>query len=175
MGISSLPSPSEGVLGVILVNTVLSISVVKGLVRSILQVVGIHFPDSEPQPFWTDPSQDMARPVENSSPCHVLEFRNRNPSVKFNTLHHCKQSEHDCSVCLTQFEPDSDINKLSCGHFFHKVCLEKWLGYWNVTCPLCRMPLFSEPEEDVSCFWWGVFRCCMEVIAVYSIVQCTGT
>lgn len=158
MGISSLPSPSEGMLCVILVNTALSISIVKGIVRSILQVVGIHLPESAPPSFWTDVTPDATQSVENISPSvsHVEEFRNRNPAIKFDTLCHCKQSEHDCSVCLTQFEPESDINKLSCGHFFHKACLEKWLGYWNITCPLCRTPLFTELEEDVSCFWWSV-------------------
>ncbi|CAI0459442.1 unnamed protein product [Linum tenue] len=31
------------------------------------------------------------------------------------------------------------------------VCLEKWLDYWNITCPLCRTPLM--PEKDVApCF-----------------------
>ncbi|KAK2647844.1 hypothetical protein Ddye_015333 [Dipteronia dyeriana] len=156
MGISSLPSPSEGMLCVIIVNTALSISIVKGIVRSILQVVGIHLSESETPSYWTDASTDTTQSVENQTPCvnHVEEFRNRNPAIKFDTLPHYKHSEHECSVCLTRFEPESDINKLSCGHFFHKACLEKWLGYWNITCPLCRTPLISdELEEDVSCIW----------------------
>jgi hypothetical protein len=29
--------------------------------------------------------------------------------------------------------------------------LEKWLDYWNITCPLCRTPLI--PEDDATCLW----------------------
>ncbi|XP_044494077.1 probable E3 ubiquitin-protein ligase XERICO [Mangifera indica] len=156
MGLSSLPAPSEGMLCVILVNTALSISIVKGIVRSILQVVGIHLSESSP----SSTSFDLPQPTSESydgrvSPPvnYVEEFRSQNPAIKFDTLCLCKHPEHECSVCLTQFEPESEINRLSCGHLFHKVCLEKWLDYWNVTCPLCRTPLIPELEEDASCFW----------------------
>ncbi|KAJ6401500.1 hypothetical protein OIU84_016828 [Salix udensis] len=156
MGLSSLPAPSEGVLCVILVNTALSISIVKGIVRSILHIVGIRLSPSSPSASL--PSSDNAEDTIDSFEFHfsppenyIEEFRSRMPSIQFDTVCCCKQPEHDCSVCLTQFEPESEINRLSCGHIFHKMCLEKWLDYWNITCPLCRTPLMA--EEDASCFW----------------------
>ncbi|RVW46190.1 putative E3 ubiquitin-protein ligase XERICO [Vitis vinifera] len=151
MGLSSLPAPSEGVLCVLLVNTALSISIFKGIVRAILHVIGIHLSAT---PSSSDSPEPTSEPFEfrrNPSETCMEEFRSRNPAIRFDTVCSCKRPEHDCAVCLTRFEPDSEINHLPCGHFFHKVCLEKWLDYWNITCPLCRTPLM--PEEETSCFW----------------------
>ncbi|KAF5741354.1 putative RING/U-box superfamily protein [Tripterygium wilfordii] len=154
MGLSSLPAPSEGVLCVLLVNTALSISIVKGLVRSILHVVGIHLASSSQQPAPSDYPESLVEPIGfcmSSSDSYVEEFRSMNPAVPFDSVCSCKWPEHDCSVCLNQFEPESEINCLSCGHLFHKICLERWLKYSNITCPLCRTPLMHELEP--SCFW----------------------
>ncbi|OMO55110.1 Zinc finger, RING/FYVE/PHD-type [Corchorus capsularis] len=121
MGLSSLPAPSEGVLCVLLVNTALSISIVKGIFRSILQVVGIHI--SSP-PSSSDVVEDATESFDfriSSSDRYIEEFRSRTPAIRFDAICSCKRPEHDCSVCLTQFEPDSEINRLSCGHLFHKV------------------------------------------------------
>ncbi|PPD89970.1 hypothetical protein GOBAR_DD13090 [Gossypium barbadense] len=42
------------------------------------------------------------------------------PSTRYDAVCSGSQPEHDCSVCLTRFEPESEINRLSCGHLFHK-------------------------------------------------------
>ncbi|KAK7327277.1 hypothetical protein VNO80_31644 [Phaseolus coccineus] len=149
MGLSSLPEPSEGMLCVLLVNTALSISLFKGIVRTILHIVGIRIASSPSQ----DISQTLSEPFElhiNPSKGLIEEFRSRIPTLRFGTLCGGKQPQHECCVCLTRFKPESEINRLPCGHLFHKVCMEKWLDYWNTTCPLCRTPLM--PEDDTSCF-----------------------
>ncbi|KAK7273467.1 hypothetical protein RIF29_14517 [Crotalaria pallida] len=146
MGLSSLPAPSEGVLCVILVNTALSISIFKGIVRTILHIIGIGVSSSSTSP---DTSQNPPEAIElHLGPAEgfIEGFRSRTPTLRFESACGFEQPEHECSVCLVQFEPDSEINRLSCGHIFHKVCLEKWLDYWNITCPLCRTPLM--PEDD---------------------------
>ncbi|CAI0459441.1 unnamed protein product [Linum tenue] len=150
MGLSTLPSPSEGVLCLLLVNTALSISIVKGILRSILHIVGIHLPPSSPpySEFTEEPTMHPFEFTTTTSEGYIEEFRSRSPPTRFDKV--CR-TEHDCSVCLTRFNPESEINRLSCGHIFHMVCLEKWLDYWNITCPLCRTPLM--PEKDVApCF-----------------------
>ncbi|KAG5378351.1 hypothetical protein IGI04_026193 [Brassica rapa subsp. trilocularis] len=138
MGLSSLPGPSEGMLCVILVNTALSISIFKGILRSqqqqlhlqIIKLQSFDFRVCQPESF-------------------LEEFRNRTPTVKFESLCKCKkQADNECSVCLSKFEEDSEINKLKCGHLFHKTCLEKWIDYWNITCPLCRTPLVVVAADD---------------------------
>ncbi|XVE78287.1 hypothetical protein DITRI_Ditri13aG0132600 [Diplodiscus trichospermus] len=166
MGLSSLPAPSEGVLCVLLVNTALSISMVKGLIRSILHIVGIHLPSPSSPSDSVEPTPESFDFRLNTSDSYIEEFRSRTPAIRFDAVYSCKRPEHECSVCLTQFEPESEINCLSCGHLFHKACLEKWLDYWNITCPLCRTPLL--PEEEASCICCsGVIRRC----TVYDLVR----
>lgn len=154
MGLSSLPAPSEGVLCVIMVNTVFSISIFKGIVRAILHVIGIKLnaiPTSSDSHSHSEPLIEFRR---ESTETYMEEFRSRTPAIRFDKL--CSEHEHDCcTVCLTRFHPDTEINTLTCGHLFHKLCLEKWLHYWNITCPLCRTPLIPipGPEEETSCFW----------------------
>ncbi|OVA19742.1 zinc finger protein [Macleaya cordata] len=161
MGLSSIPAPAEGFICIILVNTAQSISIFKAILCFILQIVGILLSSysSSPEP-----------PVETSSASYdfhltpsdtfVEELRQRIPAIRFSSIIDCNRSDHDhghdCTVCLTRFESDSEVNHLSCGHFFHKVCLEKWLDYWNITCPLCRTPLMPEYEDfyGASCLLW---------------------
>ncbi|RYR47039.1 hypothetical protein HN51_024733 [Arachis hypogaea] len=149
MGLSSLPSPSEGVLCALLVNTVLSVSIFKGIVRTILHIVGIHLSSSS-SPNATSQSHQPSESFEfllSPSETFIEEFRSRTPTIRFDSMFSCGKPEHDCCVCLSQFEPESEINRLPCGHLFHKVCLEKWLDYWNITCPLCRNPLMPEDND----------------------------
>lgn len=175
MGLSPYSSPADaGVLCVILVNTAISISIVKELVRSILHVVGIHIAS------WEDYSIDnnsfesiecRATPSES----YMEEFRSRTPTIRYDSIYNennnsddvingggggggdggCSSSImqlHECPVCLNEFEPHAEINHLSCGHVFHKICLEKWLKYWNVTCPLCRNYMLpQEAAEENTC------------------------
>lgn len=148
MGLSSLPAPSEGVLCVLLVNTAISISIVKAIIRSILHVVGIHLSSTDSVENPSEPFEFRLSPSDE----YMEEFRSRTPAIRFDLVCSCKRPEHDCSVCLNRFKPDSEINRLPCGHLFHKACLEEWLNYWNITCPLCRTPLM--PEKEASCCYW---------------------
>lgn len=156
MGLSSLPSTSEGMLCIILVNTAQSISIFKGIVQAILHVVAICLSSSSASSQST-PSDPGETPVETFSTqatpsgSYIEKFRTQSPATRYDAVHSCKLLEHDCSVCLTEFKPESEINHLPCGHIFHNVCLEKWLDYWNFTCPLCRTPLL--PDYEPSCLW----------------------
>ncbi|PWA39194.1 zinc finger, RING/FYVE/PHD-type [Artemisia annua] len=124
----------------------MSISIMKEVVRSILHVIGIHVAS------WEDlNNQTLTESVEHRgtpSETYMEEFRSRTPSVLYDSL--CRRTKQECSVCLVEFKPDAEINRLSCGHVFHKNCVEKWLKYWNVTCPLCRndMMIPKEAEEN---------------------------
>ncbi|XP_050204416.1 probable E3 ubiquitin-protein ligase XERICO [Mercurialis annua] len=156
MGLSSLAAPSESVLRLFLVNTALSISIFKGILHAILRIVGIRLSFLSSSTPSSDYTEDLSDPIEYRSPqseTYINEFRSRTPTTRFDSVSNSKQLEHhDCSVCLTQFEPESEINCLSCGHLFHKVCLEKWLNYWNVTCPLCRSSVMPSEDDMFSCY-----------------------
>ncbi|KAL9311021.1 putative Zinc finger, RING-type [Arabidopsis thaliana] len=45
----------------------------------------------------------------------------------------------DCCVCLCGFKEEEEVSELvSCKHYFHSACLDKWFGNNHTTCPLCR-------------------------------------
>lgn len=149
MAITSYPTPADaGVLCIILANTAISISIVKEIVRSILQVVGIRIAS------WEELSADPLGSGgcrKGLSESYMEEFRSQIPAMRFDSLSMHDYPGQECSICLSEFEPNAEVNHLTCGHVFHSVCLEKWLNYWNTTCPLCRncmMPQESEEEED---------------------------
>ena len=53
----------------------------------------------------------------------------------------------ECIICLTDFENEETIIKLSCNetHIFHEECLKGWVQT-NYTCPLCREPIVNTPS-----------------------------
>ncbi|KAG5551421.1 hypothetical protein RHGRI_009741 [Rhododendron griersonianum] len=148
MGLPPYPTPADGgVLCVILVNTAISISIVRDIVLSALHVVGIRIAPWEE--YSNEHPSDFNECRGSPSETYMEEFRSRTPAVRFDSVCKSRRPEPECSVCLTEFEPNAEINDLPCGHLFHKNCLEKWLRYWNVTCPLCRTPS-SEPTEPYA-------------------------
>ncbi|XP_041014197.1 RING-H2 finger protein ATL14-like [Juglans microcarpa x Juglans regia] len=53
-----------------------------------------------------------------------------------------EEDQVECAVCLCKIEEGEEIRELRCDHIFHRICLDRWLGYNRVTCPLCRDSLF---------------------------------
>ncbi|CDP00531.1 unnamed protein product [Coffea canephora] len=49
-----------------------------------------------------------------------------------------EESGEECAVCLCTIAESDEAKRLRCDHVFHKVCLDRWFGYGQVTCPLCR-------------------------------------
>ncbi|KAG9151898.1 hypothetical protein Leryth_002169 [Lithospermum erythrorhizon] len=66
-------------------------------------------------------------------------------------------SSVECCVCLSEIEEGDETREISCDHLFHRECLDRWIGYGNITCPLCRncvrMPsrtqLFPEFHQEL--------------------------
>ncbi|KAL2631636.1 hypothetical protein R1flu_016322 [Riccia fluitans] len=77
----------------------------------------------------------------------IQDIRDRLNAVRFKDIARKFQEgeEHQCSVCLCDFEGEDEVFQLpQCSHIFHKECLGKWLGHGHTTCPLCRSTLASE-------------------------------
>ncbi|KAE9596022.1 putative transcription factor C2H2 family [Lupinus albus] len=155
MGLPNILSPSEGILCCFLRKGVFAISIVKGIVMIILHILGINLSSSNnsqypPELFEFPESFELLDSPSGST--YIEEIKSQTPTLRFDSLCCYKQTEVECIVCLTQFEPESEINHLSCGHIFHKVCLEKWLNYLNITCPLCRAPLMLGVKDETPYF-----------------------
>ena len=48
-----------------------------------------------------------------------------------------------CCICLCEYEEGEVLAKLSCGHVYHKDCLDSWCEN-HVRCPLCNLSLEDE-------------------------------
>ncbi|OAY47392.1 E3 ubiquitin-protein ligase ATL41 [Manihot esculenta] len=45
----------------------------------------------------------------------------------------------ECAVCLSKIEEGEEIRESRrCKHMFHRVCLDRWVSYGRMSCPLCR-------------------------------------
>lgn len=43
-----------------------------------------------------------------------------------------------CIICLDDFQPESSVRVLPCGHIFHAECIDEWLlAKHHFSCPLC--------------------------------------
>ncbi|XVE92327.1 hypothetical protein REPUB_Repub01dG0087300 [Reevesia pubescens] len=161
MGLSNFPSAAEGVLPLLVMNTILSVALLKNMVRSLLQVVGATSSTSSSN-LDIEESDGYLEEINNNA-------RERRISItQFKSLFHDRHSSSceasaaaggaaccstsssssgsgwgnnmtvECCVCLCGFEADEEVSELSCKHFFHKGCLEKWFHNNHSTCPLCR-------------------------------------
>lgn len=56
-----------------------------------------------------------------------------------------------CAVCIESYKSGDVITILTCGHIFHKVCIEPWL-LDKRTCPMCKCDILKalgvEDEDD---------------------------
>lgn len=97
MGLSQYPTPADaGVLGVILVNTAISISIIKEILRSILRVIGIRIASWEDYSIEgpLDSLECRGSPPES----YMEEFRSRTPAFRYDSLRISNHPEQECCV-----------------------------------------------------------------------------
>ncbi|CAO2191887.1 unnamed protein product [Urochloa humidicola] len=148
MGISSMPAPKDSLMGFVLYNTAVSVAILAGLVRAALVFLGLAAPSPWEGLGAGADDHYHRRPVVSSAttptgPTLADRFRSRFRPSRFG-----RRRGADCRVCLARFEPESVVNRLPCGHLFHRACLETWLDYDHATCPLCRLRLLPATDDD---------------------------
>ena len=45
--------------------------------------------------------------------------------------------ESRCAICLGDYSPGEQLRQPTCGHAFHKDCLDTWLSS-KAVCPICQ-------------------------------------
>ncbi|CAD6218800.1 unnamed protein product [Miscanthus lutarioriparius] len=153
MGISSMPEPRDSLLWYLVYNTVISITALAALVRKALVFLDLQAPAL---PVSGDDAAG-GRLVASGPGLRLCladrflrAFRPALYGVLVSTSTTCSAAEadgDDCSVCLSGFVAKAVVNRLPCGHLFHRACLETWLRYERATCPLCRANVPLPPEE----------------------------
>ncbi|KAK4938116.1 hypothetical protein LTR10_021356 [Elasticomyces elasticus] len=53
-----------------------------------------------------------------------------------------------CSICTEDFNKGEEVRVLPCNHKFHPACVDPWLLNVSGTCPLCRIDLRPQDQED---------------------------
>ncbi|GLJ38371.1 hypothetical protein SUGI_0781410 [Cryptomeria japonica] len=62
------------------------------------------------------------------------------------------KEEHECAVCLSQFEESEKVRMLTnCDHVFHTECIDMWF-YSHTTCPLCRTNVQPKDSRKVESY-----------------------
>ncbi|ORD93669.1 YOF7 [Enterospora canceri] len=51
------------------------------------------------------------------------------------------KTEDHCIICYEEYKDESELRKLSCDHFFHIECIDRWLLSRQHYCPCCRKPV----------------------------------
>jgi hypothetical protein len=59
-----------------------------------------------------------------------LLFKNLDSNLKINYK--------TCSICIDDYDDESEIRQLNCNHVFHITCIDPWLLKESYKCPLCR-------------------------------------
>jgi len=52
-----------------------------------------------------------------------------------------------CSICLEDFQADSECHQFYCYHIFHEECIGEWLAKHD-SCPDCRKPITKEAIKN---------------------------
>ncbi|KAM1294685.1 hypothetical protein ACFX13_014980 [Malus domestica] len=122
------------------IQTLSLLGLIQKLISAFVSLLGLQY-FIEQDNAWSDPP---ARFPEFYSVSAVL-IREILPLAKFSDLVDPPES---CAVCLYEFEGEDEIRRLTnCRHVFHKGCVDRWVGYDQKTCPLCRTPFISEDMQ----------------------------
>ncbi|XP_030530330.1 brassinosteroid-responsive RING protein 1 [Rhodamnia argentea] len=136
---------SELLLPKLLLDTLSIFTALRRLISALLRLAGLSgFLDPEARDH---PASSRAAAPEPPPPSvSAVLMREILPVVRFSDLVDPPES---CAVCLYDFDGADEIRRLAnCSHVFHRSCLDRWMGYDQMTCPLCRTTLV--PDDAVG-------------------------
>merc|ERR1719329_498437 len=89
------------------------------------------------------PTEDDPTGSEAATPEQIAAL----PRVHF-TVDLFDDPRESCAVCLAEFSPGDVLQRLPCGHHFHRCCAGTWLAR-SKKCPLC-MGTIDSPSACLS-------------------------
>lgn len=145
MGFPVFPSICSDLLPMLIINIAVLIALMKHTLNVFLHVVGL---------VELSPSLHEAMPVlfpEEYNPASSLMYTSISeevlqalPVTVYNPSN-MDLMDVECPVCLSEFQQGQEIRLLpACKHVYHRKCLDQWLDYQHMTCPLCRTSLVPE-------------------------------
>ena len=107
--------------------------------RKILQAIIIQQRLEEINPQQIQQNEEQIQQEKEQRLLLIKSFitNNFNP-IKFNS--DLATISSNCTICLDEYNSQSDVVKTECGHVFHFKCIENWLytNIMNVKCPNCN-------------------------------------
>jgi len=67
-------------------------------------------------------------------------------TIQYSSIDNKDKYDNSCSICLVDFELNSEIGITNCDHVFHKECITEWSRY-KKDCPVCREELKNKIEK----------------------------
>ncbi|KAB2017193.1 hypothetical protein Goshw_010773 [Gossypium schwendimanii] len=134
---------SELLLPRLLLHTLSLLAYLRKFISTLFLYLGL--PDFlEPDIPWREYAPETHH--ASAAPVSALLIRELLPVVKFSDLVDPPES---CAVCLYDFEGQDEIRRLTnCRHIFHRSCLDRWMGYDQKTCPLCRTSFVPDDMQQ---------------------------
>lgn len=80
-------------------------------------------------PSYTDVKNVVTDEILDQNTKKII-FKNLDLNLKINYK--------TCSICIDDYDDDSEIRQLNCNHVFHITCIDPWLLKESYKCPLCR-------------------------------------
>ena len=90
----------------------------------------------------------LERVMQQSLETHN-ELNRTDNFIEFTSIKYSEIKDKDnnsCSICLVDFEDDSQVGTTNCDHIFHKECITEWSRY-KKDCPVCREDLKNKIEK----------------------------
>ncbi|KAI3917620.1 hypothetical protein MKW98_021382 [Papaver atlanticum] len=57
--------------------------------------------------------------------------------------------DENCSICLCELSNGERVRVLrKCKHIFHKECIDEWLPFRSLNCPICRVPVIEVNNHE---------------------------
>lgn len=132
----------ELLLPKLLLHTLSFLGFIRKLISILFSFLGLQ-EFLEPDIAWPETPTTL---VPSPPSVSALLIREILPVIKFSDL---VDPPDSCAVCLYEFENQDDIRRLTnCRHIFHRCCLDRWMGYDQQTCPLCRTPFIPEEMQE---------------------------
>ncbi|KAL6121295.1 hypothetical protein NUSPORA_01804 [Nucleospora cyclopteri] len=72
---------------------------------------------------------------------------NQTTTLEFQNIKN-KYEDH-CIICYEDYQPNSIVRQLSCDHFFHVACIDRWLISRQHFCPCCRKTVEIVEKTDL--------------------------
>ena len=70
----------------------------------------------------------------------VIVYTNHRTVNQNSELNLCRHDNVLCVICQENMHKNDIVRKLTCNHYFHHCCIDKWLET-NKKCPLCNYEL----------------------------------